>query len=74
MTLSSVKSFTTHDLLSITTLSRAEIEQVTQYKYLGIFIDNLLTFTPHIQNLVKQKTRVRLELSLVYIFSLRKGW
>lgn len=71
MTFNRVKSSKTHDRLSITTVSRAGIEQVTKYKYLGIFIYNLLTFTPHIQNLVKQKTK---RLSLVYISSQGEGW
>lgn len=47
MTFSCGKSSTSHDLSTITTFSAGEIEQVTQYKYLGTIVDDSLTFTPH---------------------------
>ncbi len=39
---------------SITTLQGLEIELVSKYKYLGVLIDDSLSFGPHIQNLVRK--------------------
>jgi len=47
------------NLPSITTSQGFEIETVSQYKYLGILIDDSLSFKPHIQQLVK-KLKLRL--------------
>ena len=44
---------------SVVTLEGSEIEVVDSYKYLGILIDDSLTFQPHVQYLVK---RFRLKL------------
>jgi len=50
------------NLPSITTSQGFKIETVSQYKYLGILIDDSLSFKPHIQQLVK-----KLKLSWVFI-------
>lgn len=42
------------NLPPIVTRQGSEIEQVNQYKYLGILIDDSLSFKPHIQNLAKK--------------------
>lgn len=47
------------NLPPIPTLQGTEIESVLQYKYLGILIDNSLSFKPHIVELLK-KLRIKL--------------
>ena len=47
------------DLPPITTLQGSVIESVSQYKYLGIIIDDALSFKPHIQQLLK-KLKIKL--------------
>lgn len=51
------------NLLPITTSQGSEIESVSQFKYLGILIDDSLSFKPHIQQLVK-----KLKLKLGFYF------
>lgn len=51
------------NLPSIVTHQDKEIELVPSYKYLGILIDDSLTFKPHIQHLVK-----KLKLKLGFYF------
>ena len=48
---------------TICTLSGTEIEEVSHYKYLGIIIDQSLSFTLHVQGLVK-----KLKLKLGFFF------
>ncbi len=43
-----------HNLLSVTTSQGLEIEFTSQYKYLGILIDDALSFGPHVQQPVKR--------------------
>lgn len=58
MLFSNAKSMS-RNLLPITTSQGSEIESVSQFKYLGILIDDSLSFKPHIQHLVKKiKTEV----------------
>lgn len=45
------------------TLTGSVIEVVHSYKYLGIWLDDALTFKPHIDNLVK-----KLKLKLFFFF------
>ena len=47
------------DLPPITTLQGSVIESVSQYKYLGIIIDDALSLKPHIQQLLK-KLKIKL--------------
>lgn len=47
----------------VVTLEGGEIEIVDSYKYLGILIDDSLTFKPHVQNLVK---KLRLKLGFYF--------
>ena len=48
---------------SVVTLEGSEIEVVDSYKYLGILIDDSLTFQPHVQYLVK---KLRLKLGFYF--------
>lgn len=63
------------DLPPITTLQGSVIESVSQYKYLGIIIDDSLSFKPHIQQREKTKDKIRfllLETSLVFLLKPKK--
>lgn len=40
---------TPKDLQTITTSEGIQIDMVSQYKYLGVTLDNCLSFTPYIQ-------------------------
>uniref|UniRef100_A0A3B3HBJ0 ribonuclease H n=1 Tax=Oryzias latipes TaxID=8090 RepID=A0A3B3HBJ0_ORYLA len=51
------------DLPKILTLHGDAIEQVHEYKYLGVLLDDSLTFKPHIENVVK-----KLKLKLGFLF------
>ena len=43
---------TDFNYVNITTLAGSNIERVTEYKYLGIWLDDKLTFKSHINKLV----------------------
>uniref|UniRef100_A0A3B3HCE9 Reverse transcriptase domain-containing protein n=1 Tax=Oryzias latipes TaxID=8090 RepID=A0A3B3HCE9_ORYLA len=54
---------TPQGFLTVSTLEGNEIELVHVYKYLGILIDDALSFKPHIENLVR-----KLKLKLGFLF------
>lgn len=41
-----------HDTMNLATIEGSRIERVTDYKYLGVWIDEDLTFKLHVNNLV----------------------
>lgn len=60
---------------SVTTLEGNKIELVHTYKYLGILIDDSLTFKPHVENLVKNlklKLRFYFQNKLCFSFNTKK--
>lgn len=60
---------------SVTTLEGNKIELVHTYKYLGILIDDSLTFKPHVENLVKNlklKLRFYFQNTLCFSFNTKK--
>ena len=52
-----------YDFLHINTFNGSPIERVTEYKYLGILLDDQLTFKYHISDLT---TRLRQKIGLLY--------
>jgi hypothetical protein len=60
------------DLPPITTLQGSVIESVSQYKYLGIIIDDALSFKPHVQQLLKKVKDFTLETNLVFLLKPKK--
>lgn len=63
MLFSKSKPISKNNLLPITTSQGSEIEFVSQYRYLGILIDDALSFGPHVEQLVK-----RLKVKLGFYF------
>ena len=57
------KSKTTYNDLRIDTLNRSPIDRVSEYKYLGIWLDDKLTFKHHISELT---TKLRQKIGLLY--------
>lgn len=51
------------NIISVVTLEGSDIEIVNSYKYLGILIDDSLTFKPHVLYLVK---KLRLKLDFIF--------
>uniref|UniRef100_A0A3P9K1B3 Reverse transcriptase domain-containing protein n=1 Tax=Oryzias latipes TaxID=8090 RepID=A0A3P9K1B3_ORYLA len=52
-----------HTIPTVSTLEGNNIEVVHEYKYLGVLIDDSLTFKPHVENLVK---KLRLKLGFYF--------
>ena len=48
---------------NITSLEGTTLEQVTEYKYLGIWLDNTLSFLPHINKL---QSKIKAKLGFLY--------
>ena len=57
------KSKTINNDLRIVTLNRSPIDRVSEYQYLGIWLDDKLTFKHHISELT---TKLRQKIDLLY--------